>query len=120
MLAILAAAVVAFDADHLAVDRLYRELAGEGPENILPLVTNDGWFGNTPAPYQHLAFSAWRAAENRLPLVRAANTGVSAAFDHRGRLLHAAINITLLPVLFYLFRSWTWPPELPQNEPGRR
>ncbi len=60
--------------------------AGAG---VLAVVTNDGWFGRTPGPYQHLAFAAWRAAELGVSLVRAANTGVSAAFDGRGHLLHA-------------------------------
>jgi apolipoprotein N-acyltransferase len=53
----------------------------------LVVVTNDGWFGRTPGPFQHLAFAAWRAAEAGVPLIRAANTGISAVFDATGGLV---------------------------------
>ncbi len=54
---------------------------------VLVTVTNDAWYGDSSAPWQHFRAARFRAAENRRPLLRAALTGVSGALDARGAVL---------------------------------
>jgi apolipoprotein N-acyltransferase len=54
---------------------------------LLITITNDAWYGTTAGPYQHFSLAVLRAVENRRPLVRAANTGISGFIDPVGRLL---------------------------------
>ena len=61
-----------------------RRFVRDGAEMLLA-ITNDAWYGRTVAPYQFLAITALRSAETRVWTARAANTGVSAIIDARGR-----------------------------------
>ena len=70
-------AVVANQATNEMTDR---------PRALLNL-TNDAWYGESSGPYQHLAISKMRAIEEGIPLIRAANTGISGIYDAYGRTL---------------------------------
>jgi len=62
--------------------------AGPGPRpDLLVNISNDAWFGRTPGPRQHLEQARMRAVEEGVPLLRVANTGITAAYDATGRLM---------------------------------
>ncbi|WP_026842348.1 apolipoprotein N-acyltransferase [Citrifermentans bremense] len=68
---------------------IFPEVARAYVENgatMLVNITNDAWFGRSSAPYQHLSMTVFRAVENRVPLVRAANTGISSVIDSKGHI----------------------------------
>jgi apolipoprotein N-acyltransferase len=64
--------------------RLFSEFVKRGA-NFMVNLTNEGWFGETAAPYQMLSMSVFRSVENRIATVRAANTGISCFIDPLGR-----------------------------------
>lgn len=65
---------------------LVRKFFTNGGDFIVT-ITNDAWFGKTAGPYQHFSMAVFRAIENRKPVVRAANTGISGFIDSSGRVL---------------------------------
>lgn len=68
---------------------VFPELAREhvrAGARVLAIITNDAWYGKSSAPYQHLSMAVFRAVETRTPLLRAANTGISAIIDHNGHI----------------------------------
>jgi apolipoprotein N-acyltransferase len=76
-------AIICFEA---VFPELSRALVKGGAELLVNL-TNDGWYGRSAAPYQHLAMARWRAIENRRYLLRAANSGISAVVAPSGRIV---------------------------------
>jgi apolipoprotein N-acyltransferase len=89
---------------------------GEKRPGLLLNVTNDGWFGRHVGPHQHFAQARLRSIEEGLPLVRAANTGISAVVDAYGRIvnklpvavdgvLDAKLPASIQPTFFAKFGS---------------
>ena len=84
---------------------------------LLIMITNDAWFGKAAGPQQHLAQARLRAIEQGLPMVRSANTGISAMIDARGRILSsiplgqaghidAALPPALPPTIYARLGDW--------------
>jgi apolipoprotein N-acyltransferase len=73
----------------ICFEDIFPELAKNLVKNgaqFLVVITNDAWYGKSPAAYQHAACSVFRAIENRVPIVRSANTGYSCFIDSLGRI----------------------------------
>jgi apolipoprotein N-acyltransferase len=83
---------------------LARRFVAAGAD-FLVNITNDAWFGRSSAPYQHLVMEAMRAVENRVPLVRAANTGFSAVIEIDGQIRAR----TALYETTFLVQELAWP-----------
>lgn len=94
---------------------LFRQDAAKGAE-IFVNITNDGWYLNTAAPYQHLLVNIFRAVETRRPVIRAANNGISAYIDPWGRgqrrlglnragVLNVEVKLAAVPVESFYVRN---------------
>lgn len=81
----LAAAICFEDTVPRVARRFFREAPGGREPDVLLNLSNDGWFGASSEHEMHLAASVFRAVELRVPLARAANTGISAILDGNGR-----------------------------------
>ncbi|SFV38019.1 apolipoprotein N-acyltransferase [Hyphomicrobium facile] len=91
---------------------------GSQRPGVLMNVTNDGWFGASTGPYQHFHQSRVRAVEEGVPLVRAANNGISSVVDPYGRTLQSlgldvrgqidsALPEAISPPLYARLGDWT-------------
>lgn len=65
---------------------LVRKFYSDGGDFMVN-ITNDAWFGRTTGPYQHFSMAVFRAIENRKPVLRAANTGISGIINSSGRIV---------------------------------
>ena len=63
------------------------QTSGAEQSSIMINITNDGWFGKTTGPRQHLAAQIFRSVEKSVFFLRSANSGISVAVDNKGKIL---------------------------------
>jgi apolipoprotein N-acyltransferase len=96
---------------------LTRDFVAQKGANVLVNLTNDAWFGNTVAPWQHARLALWRAIETRRALVRVTNTGVTTIIDAKGErldylplfssgVLRASVPLLEQRTLYVRFGDW--------------
>lgn len=103
----------------ICYEGIFAEEVSDGGDRarLLLLITNDAWFGEAVGPFQHLAQARLRAIEQGLPMVRVANTGISAMIDPKGRIveslplneagaLDVALPAALAPTPYVAFGDW--------------
>lgn len=84
---------ICFEVTDAALCRRMVFAGGQRRADLIVNVTNDGWFGDNDAgKAQHLLLARWRSAELGTPMVRAANTGISALIDARGRVVAQGVD----------------------------
>jgi len=94
-----------------------RRMVREGRPHLLVTIANDAWFGDSQAPWMHLALARLRAVEHRRYLVRATNSGISAVVDPAGRvvartglLTRESLRATVVPLdgetVYARFGDW--------------
>lgn len=69
------------------VGELMRKFVREGEDQVIVNITNDNWFRESPATELHFTHARWRAAELQRPMIRCANTGVTAVLDSSGQMI---------------------------------
>ena len=85
----LAAAICFEDTIPHVVRRFFSEVPDDGQPDLIVNLSNDGWFHATAEHEMHLAVSTFRCVENRVPMARAVNTGISALIDGNGRIVRS-------------------------------
>ena len=70
----------------ICYESVYGDL-DNGSSNVISIITNDGWWKNTAGYKQHLAYARIRSIEQRKPIIRSANTGISAIIDLNGNIV---------------------------------
>ena len=96
----------------ICYESVYGHLVNES-DNLICVITNDGWWGDTQGYKQHFSYSKLRAIESRKSLVRSANTGISGVILPNGRVSSSLqwdkenVNISVLKLGFMIKKHFT-------------